>query len=135
MGRAEYQNMKHTNCHIYHAEAVCDPVNPPHSDPKTVKPWIQNNLASPTRDCLETQRPGTASQRSNVPCPPCTALKCLFISICVVSSGFQAESVVCPLPLLTSLILQGKLSPGPRGISMHNVKHGFHEGRWLLPTP
>ena len=73
MGRAEYQNMKHTNCHIYHAEAVCDPVNPPHSDPKTVKPWIQNNLASPTRDCLETQRPGTASQRSNVPCP---ALHC-----------------------------------------------------------
>ena len=65
--------------------------------------------------------------------PPCTALKCLFISICVVSSGFQAESVVCPLPLLTSLILQGKLSPRPRGISMHNVKHGFHEPPLAAP--
>ena len=71
MGRAEYQNMKHTNCRIYHPEAVCDPINPPHSDPKTVKPWVQNKLASPKwKDCLETQWPGTASQRrGSVPGP------------------------------------------------------------------
>ena len=56
MGRAEYQNMKHTNCRTYHPKAVCDPINPPHSDPKTVKPWVQNKLASPKRkDCLDKQ--------------------------------------------------------------------------------
>ena len=109
MGRAEYQNMKHTNCHIYHPEAICDPINPPHSDSKTVKPWVQNKLASPKRRTVwrPSGQARPAREEAASQAPPCAALKCLFISVCMVSSGFQAESVLCPPPLLTSLIPAG----------------------------